>query len=69
MKREKKPTMSHPYTIVVKPPKVSPVVNIVITPVKIDITENKNTKFHSTLHTTIQIDSSISKRTCNSIIF
>jgi hypothetical protein len=68
-RREKKPATSHPYTIVTGPPKASPVVYRVVTPVKIDIMENVNAKFDSTLDIAIQTHSSIPKRTSNLIIF
>jgi len=59
--------MSLLYTIIARPQKVSPIVYIVVTLVKIDIMENENAKFHSTLYTTIQTHSSISKHIGNLI--
>lgn len=57
--------MSHPYTIDTGPPKFSPVLQVVFTPVKTDIMENENTKVDSPA---IRTHSSISKRTHNLII-
>ena len=45
----KKPTISHPYTMEIVPPYVSPVLNSVVIPVRMEMMAKENAKFDTTL--------------------